>query len=364
MNTYKAIAYHPQFEGGRESGEIYFHQGIIHFLKNDISLEMPTDSVKVEGGGTSSRQIFISSPEVDFRFSTAELGILKEPAFQNSTIQKQALNITRQRAWVKISLGIAGLLFIGFIALLFYFKSNIVSGIASTIPFSIEEQIGSSYMSQLSLTQDLDSTSEAVLVLKDQLGPLLALETIPYKIFIAEDESINAFAVPGGYLVFNKGLLKAASNWEEVLGVAGHEMAHVSQKHFARGIISSYGWTTLFSFLLGDGGALTDILFSTTARLESLTYSRNFENEADEVGVYYLDKAGINPGGMIDFFKILEKENGPNNSIPQLLSTHPVTENRIKNIEILIEDLNSKKYLPQPDYLSFKSLISHPQETN
>ncbi len=66
---------------------------------------------------------------------------------------------------------------------------------------------------------------------------------------------------------------------------------------------------------------------------------------------------------MIDFFKILEKEEGPTKLIPQFLSTHPVTTNRIQNIEKLIEDLDSKKYAPQSDYLIFKTLISPSQET-
>ncbi|MFZ1789741.1 MAG: M48 family metallopeptidase [Saprospiraceae bacterium] len=363
MNRYKAIAYHSQFDEGRESGEIYVQQGNIHFVKNDISLSMPILSAKIEGGGTAGRQIFITSPNVDFKFSTTDITFLKEPALQNQKIQKQAASIFKQKTYAKIALGTTAVLFVAFIGLLFYYKANIVSSIANTVPFSIEKKIGSTFMSQLTLTQEIDSTSEAVRVLREKLGPLLKLETIPYQIFIAEDESINAFAVPGGYLVFNKGLLEAASKWEEVLGVAGHEMAHVSKKHFARGIISSYGWTTLFSFLLGDGGALTDILFSTTAKLESLTYSRDFESEADAVGVTYLDKAGIDPAGMIDFFKILEKEEGPTKLIPQFLSTHPVTTNRIQNIEKLIEDLDSKKYAPQSDYLIFKTLISPSQET-
>ena len=121
--------------------------------------------------------------------------------------------------------------------------------------------------------------------------------------FIIEADEVNAFALPGGKIVIHSGLLTRAESWEEVAGVLSHEIAHVTQRHHIRGVISKLGVFTIVSFLIGDGTAVAATISEMGGQLESLAYSRSFEKEADNKGWDFLEQANINPEGMIVFFQ-------------------------------------------------------------
>jgi beta-barrel assembly-enhancing protease len=165
-------------------------------------------------------------------------------------------------------------------------------------------------------------------------------------------------------LVFNSELLKKAESWEEVLGVASHEIAHVTQQHHARGILSRVGVFTIVSLLLGDGSALTDLVFGAGASLESLSYSRDFETESDLKGFEYLMNAKVNPKGLRTFFAKLEEENKIAKNIPEFISTHPSNTNRIEDIRKL-EKLKENQivFRQLDDYKVFKDLLKDVAKT-
>jgi predicted Zn-dependent protease len=218
----------------------------------------------------------------------------------------------------------------------------------------VEDDLGRGYIYDLGKSVGLDSTSTIHKELMEKAKPIFSQHTKPFKIYISPDTSINAFALPGGYLVFNKGLLTKAKKWEEVLGVAAHEMAHVTLKHHSRGLVSQLGWVSLLSLFLGDAGAMTQLIMGTAGQLAQLNYSRDFESEADEKGFEYLTKANIDPQGMVDFFKILEEQYGSKQSVPQFMSTHPDTKNRIAAIQAKVNAYTSKSHVKFSEYESFK----------
>ncbi|MFZ5603974.1 MAG: M48 family metalloprotease [Pseudomonadota bacterium] len=162
------------------------------------------------------------------------------------------------------------------------------------------------------------------------------LETI-----VLNSPDINAFAVPGGIIGLNGGLLLNARTEDELAGVIAHELAHLSQRHFARAMERSQNtsWAGLAALLAsvviaatagGDAG-MAALATTQAASIESqLRFSRNNEQEADRIGMQTLARSGMNPGAMADFFEALQRSMRYSGELPpEFLLTHPVTESRI-----------------------------------
>lgn len=164
-----------------------------------------------------------------------------------------------------------------------------------------------------------------------------------FEFFIVKDETINAFALPGGFIGVNAGLIEATGTESELAGVLAHEIAHVTQDHIARQIYaqSNTGLATTAAMLAavvlgalsGAGGQAISAAISVTQGLaaqQSITHTRNHEYEADRVGIGILANAGFDPEGMPDFFETLGRRSGISGSqIPEMLRTHPLEANRV-----------------------------------
>ncbi|MEP6962298.1 MAG: M48 family metallopeptidase [Acidobacteriota bacterium] len=161
---------------------------------------------------------------------------------------------------------------------------------------------------------------------------------VPFVIKVIEDESVNAFALPGGFFFVNTGLLLKAQTEAELAGVMAHEIAHVCARHGTkqqtRGQIASYATIPLIFM----GGGWTAYAIRQAAQLAIpigfLTFSRAMEKEADNLGLQYMYKTGYDPVAFVDFFeKIQAMEKTKRGTISQLFSTHPMTDDRIANAQ-------------------------------
>jgi beta-barrel assembly-enhancing protease len=360
MTTYQAILIDDQIKEGRISGEIFFEADSIYFKSGNITRSIPLHELKMSLGGTGNRVIYFNGSYTQFSLSTSDKNILNEPSLKaQNNLQSASANIRKQAKYINLSIFAFVALCLLALSGLFYFKDNIVRSIADNIPYSMEQKLGEQYISQLKFTGQLDTSSLALKQFEEKANLIFKniKNDYAFKLCISKSEDINAYALPGGYIVFNKGLLNSAKNWEEVLGVLGHEAAHVTEKHHTRGIVSQFGWTTLLSMMFGDGSALTSLIFGASAQLEQLSYSRNFEKESDEKGFQYLVKSKVNPVGLKTFFETLSKEQGIASKIPELLSTHPSSDNRVGEIQKLIDSKNKTEYIQLGDYSQFKSMI-------
>ncbi len=158
--------------------------------------------------------------------------------------------------------------------------------------------------------------------------------------FVVQDARINAFALPGGYIAFNAGLLLAASSESEIAGVMGHELAHVTQRHIARTaedseVANVATWLAVIAAIIA-GSADPDIVIGALSVGQALSYQRQVsytrahEQEADRVGIQTMARAGYDPRGMSAFFQKLEQQARLYGSgLPEILRTHPLTTNRI-----------------------------------
>jgi predicted Zn-dependent protease len=166
------------------------------------------------------------------------------------------------------------------------------------------------------------------------------LQNPDLSLILIRDKQINAFAVPGGVIGINAGLLLYAENESEAAAVLAHELGHLSQRHFARQLLANkqnqwiYLGTLLASIALaakGDGqGAFAVGMGAQAALIDSqLSYSRQYEQEADRIGMQTLVDSGMDPHAMPNFFQRLERQSRQVGAVPEFMLTHPLTASRI-----------------------------------
>lgn len=162
---------------------------------------------------------------------------------------------------------------------------------------------------------------------------------IQYSFTVIDGKEVNAFTTPGGDIYVYTGLMRAASNEAELVGVLAHEVGHVTHRHIARRLVASYGLQTLLDAALGkNAGVLSQMVGSIGAQGYLLKYGRSQESEADHNGLIYMNKAGYNPQGFVTFFQKLEAAGGGG---PEFLSSHPSPTNRISAARALIGKMNN-----------------------
>src|SRR5438552_582604 len=182
-----------------------------------------------------------------------------------------------------------------------------------------------------------------------------------FEFFMVRDNTIHAFAMPGGFVGVHTGLLLAAQTESELAGVLAHEVAHVTQHHIARllGKQEQMSIPTLAAVVLGILAARSRpdlaqavIAGAGASSIQSqLNYTRDFEREADRIGFQFLQQAGFDVGGMGSFFERMQKATRLyENNAPAYLRTHPLTSERIADMQ---NRAQTAAYKQAPDSIEF-----------
>jgi beta-barrel assembly-enhancing protease len=163
---------------------------------------------------------------------------------------------------------------------------------------------------------------------------------VPFTIKVVDSQEVNAFALPGGFLYVNRGLLEAADNEAEVAGVIAHEISHVTARHgmeqASKGELFNYLSIPLI-FFGGIGGYAIRQGLGLAVPLTFLKFSRGAEKEADRLGAQYMWAAGYDPNALITFFEKLQAKNKKKpGTLSKLFSTHPMTGDRITEVRELV----------------------------
>jgi len=145
---------------------------------------------------------------------------------------------------------------------------------------------------------------------------------------IKDDNTLNAFCTPGGYIYVYTGLIKFLDSEDDLAGVMGHEMAHADLRHSSKSMTTEYGLQTVLGVLLGND---TSLVTNIAKNLGTLKYSRCHESEADAYSVNYLSKTNYRCNSAATFFEKL-LSTGQAGSTPAFLSTHPSPDDRVKAI--------------------------------
>ncbi len=217
-----------------------------------------------------------------------------------------------------------------------------------TLSVDDEKKIGAQY--QAELRKQLVFVRDPVTVnYVRQFGEQLAASARPspfeFRFYVVEDEEINAFAIPGGAVYVNTGLLMKVHNGAELAAVLSHEMGHVTARHMAKRVNKqrSTGFVVNVFYLavailtgnpyLANAGGVAG---SMAGQAFINTFSRDDEREADALGFETMTAAGWNPNGMVTMFETLKKEGGGSSGMPQFLASHPATDERINNARELV----------------------------
>jgi predicted Zn-dependent protease len=173
----------------------------------------------------------------------------------------------------------------------------------------------------------------------NQLGNVIARESgrpgLQYRFYIVNSDAVNAFALPGGHVYVNRGLIERTENVAELSAVLAHEIGHVAARHGAemmeRQLRTGSVVGILYNLILGTEPAILDQRALQMGRaLWTASHSREAELEADELAVEYMIEAGVDPAGMISLLTgLLHEELQEGEAFPQWFSTHPMTEERI-----------------------------------
>jgi predicted Zn-dependent protease len=232
-----------------------------------------------------------------------------------------------------------------------------------------EQQIGQQYSAEINSQLPIVDQAAANRYIND-LGNRIARQgarQIGYRFYIVNSDVVNAFAVPGGYVYVNRGLVEATDNLSELAGVLAHEIGHVEERHSVEQMEKLQGANlglNLAYILLGRApSGLESAAINVGGGLYFASHSRQAENEADAVAVSLLVNAGINPQGLVTFFnELIAERNRRPSQLEQWFSTHPTTEDRVQNVERMIAQLPASQarggQTNTADFQSFKSALS------
>lgn len=355
--TFAGHAFHESFKNGKASGNLSLTDVHVQFENEQGQVRFSISGAQFKLGGASDRLLFISHPShPEWNLYTSDLSILKHPALQNDpAVQQQVKKArnTKRLAWGIF--GSVGALLVAIPLCVILFMDSITGVLAPHIPAEWEESLGETAFEQYTLGQeflDQDDTDQLLTPLVQPLLDNLNNDRYQYRFHISRDEQVNAFALPGGYIVINSGLILKADSADEVLGVVAHEIAHVTEQHSVRNIMGTAGVYLTINAMLGDMTGLLAVMADAAPFLINQSYSRGFESDADAEGLALLHRAAINPEGLVTFFeklRALEQEKmeamaGEENSDAMettlsFLSTHPATEDRIENLRQRIDAL-------------------------
>ncbi|HSS29406.1 MAG TPA: M48 family metallopeptidase, partial [Nitrospiraceae bacterium] len=236
-----------------------------------------------------------------------------------------------------------------------WFGADVLVEIAvSRIPVEWEQKLGESAYRDFLTHQEVMKDGPAVAALGEITQRLTEqISNNPYKfdVTLVKSDVVNAFALPGGYVVVFTGLMKKAESGEEVAGVMSHELNHVLQRHGLERIVKNLGLMTVVAIVFGNQQGLVGMMKQFGVELLTLKFGREQETEADLTGLQLLQRAKIDPSGMIRFFERLsEKDEGR----MEWLSTHPMSTARAERLKTELAALPKK--LPEPFTFNWKQV--------
>jgi beta-barrel assembly-enhancing protease len=179
----------------------------------------------------------------------------------------------------------------------------------------------------------------------------------PYTFKVVQDDSINAFAIPGGHTYVNTGLIKSADSETELAAVMAHEINHVVARHGTRQMTQQYGYSLVIQLVLGQNpNLMAQLATELFGQAGMMSYSRSMEAQADYLGVETMYKAGYNPEGMVTFFTKLDSQSSKNSGqMARFFSSHPLTSERIQEVRTEIGQLPPKSW-PAADSAEFNRI--------
>ncbi len=236
--------------------------------------------------------------------------------------------------------------------------------------FSIEndKQLGAQVAAEIEADESFvilspEEYPDAYNYLQDMTDNILASDEVTYKdefvwkIHIIDDDVLNAFCTPGGYIYVYTGLIKYLERADDLAGVMGHEIAHADQRHSSKQLQRAYGIQILLSIALGEESSqLAQMVGQIAGTGATLAFSRDAESEADDYSVEYLSDTDYACNGAASFFQKL-LDSGQSGG-PEFLSTHPSPDNRVEDINAKADELACDKTAVSETGFTYQDFIN------
>lgn len=219
---------------------------------------------------------------------------------------------------------------------------------------------------ELPLVQDAE-LNRYINVLGDSIARIADSRNLDWQFFIVDSKDVNAFAVPGGFIYMNRGLIERATNMAQVAGVLGHEIGHVTMRHSIQQMQKSQGAnigvTAVCVLTSICNSQASQAAINIGANAAFANFSRQDEDEADKEGVKYMIGAGIDPSGIPEMFQILleERKTKPD-ALETWFRSHPLEESRIAAARARIATYPSESLRgltkDSPNFQAFKKRLA------
>ena len=248
---------------------------------------------------------------------------------------------TQTMVWHSVLYGAGFLLLLAILVVWQY--DRVLTFVANQVSMETEKKLGESVLKSISSSENFLKEGVAVDAIKKIGTQLTKGSRYKYQWYVVKDDTINAFAAPGGIIIVNSGLIKKADSANEIAAVLAHEVQHVEQRHSLKNMLHSAGVASVVLLVLGDANAVMMIM---AQQVSQQYFSRKVEADADLKGAQLLTKTHIDPSGMPSFLKKLAAEYKDLDNTPEWLSSHPETIQRIKNAEAYVAQHQCKTCLP------------------
>ena len=318
------------------SGKYYNHQvaqaipAKVQLFTESLHMELP--------GGKKLHWLFteITAEVVDrnfIRISGEGTLEVNDPVFVKTFLQKYkhtrsaGLHQLALRGGLKatliVLLALAGILLFGH----FYALPWCVNRVVDRLPHSFDKELGA--LAAQSIHETNDPLGSRLL---SDFAHQIKWDTQDSLTFcIVKSDIENAYALPGGRIVVYSGLLEKLQSSDQLAALLSHEVAHVTSRHSVKKLCRDMSATMLVSIAFGNASGATNTLYANAASLYSLTYSRQYEQEADIRGMETLRRNHISQLGMLGLMQALQQPDRQTN-IPEFVRTHPLTENRMNYV--------------------------------
>lgn len=309
----------------KKNETFYFEtiKGSINWEIKESDFKQKSDSFVIQNKEDVSKNIIVK----DSSFINDLKTYLKETG--NVNLYQKLINLGFK---VHMIIAISILGFIGFSYL--YIMPWIAEKSVFLVPESYDTNLGNLVFEQSLMTNTIDSVKSEKL---NKFAKELKLNNNKKLHFtVVNSDIVNAYALPNGDIVVFSGILDAMEDYDELVALIGHEVSHVNNRDSMKMLCRNLSGYIFISAILGDANGVMAVIGDNANTLQSLSFSREFEHKADVDGFQILTNNHVNPRGMSNLFKRLQEDKN-NFSIPEFLSSHPITTERIHDVNKMIQ---------------------------
>jgi Zn-dependent protease with chaperone function len=347
--AFLANASHPSLGDAEAAGKLFAGEGALVFESAAGAVELPYEGLEI-GFGTKQdpRVTFTNESRPECTITASNEDILREFVFHRNNRLRRQIEEHREHVEGVRRLVLTGVFFAAFVSLSAGLGAAVewaLPRLIDQVPVKFEKELGeenaTKFTARFKTLKDTSLTAQVNAIVQ-RLAKTQPNPGFEYKVTIIDTPMVNAFALPGGNIFVFSGFLRLCTNSTEVAGVLAHEMAHVTKRHGLRKMLTQLGPAYAVRGVLGDNhGVLSGLAQSSTEQI-GLSFSRDFEREADNAGFDIMVAANLDPRGLENALKrmaadeermlALLKQLGISGRERRSLMSHPPSQERINHL--------------------------------